>query len=306
MLTTFWEKMGEGLAGQWAARAFTIAFAFWGGGLLTWAWRNGWDQVTLFLQTSDAITAGALLIAGIFVLAVSSALVNWLTLPVLRLAEGYWPGFMNRNSSRLIERVNHGALEKRLKLKALNQSYKTDTVNREETKQFTTLDGELDHIPVDARLRLPTRTGNILRAAEEYPDLHYGLEISTTWPRLWLVLPESTQKEIAESRQLLNDSARLLAWGALFIVWIVFAWWAIIPTLIVVAVAYWRMQSAAEVYALLLRSAYDLHRFELYKSLSLSLPTKPAFEKPQGQALTLYLKRHQISPNAYFVGTEKK
>lgn len=213
---------------------------------------------------------------------------------------------MNGISNWMIERVIRKHQKQRLELKQLNQDFMIDALDREQTNRFAKIDAELDDLPVDARLLLPTRVGNILRAAEEYPNLHYGLEISITWPRLWLVLPESTQKEIGESRQALNESAQLLAWGVTFIVWVIFAWWAFIPGIIVAIAAYLRMQSVTEVYAQLLRSAYDLHRFGLYQSLFFELPKKPATEKTQGQALTQYLKRHIASPEASFSELKKE
>lgn len=50
----------------------------------------------------------------------------------------------------------------------------------------------------------------------------------------------------------------------------------------------WMIQ-AAQVYGVLLESAFDLYRFQLYKALHWPLPKTPAEEKGLGQKLTDYL-----------------
>ena len=73
---------------------------------------------------------------------------------------------------------------------------------------------------------MPTPLGNLLRAAEEYPYLHYGLITSICWPRLWLLLPPETQTAVSSARQRLERAAQLALWGLLFLVWTAWAWWA--------------------------------------------------------------------------------
>ena len=306
MIDAFWEKLGEGLAGQWNARALTPAFAFWGGALLAWAYRHGWDKLIQLLQSLDAVAGAALLIAGVFLLAVSIGLVHWLALPALRLAEGYWPRPLGWLGELLVRRVNRVYLKRRLELEKLAKKYQADALDRRGSQRYARLDFKLDHLPVDARLRLPTRLGNTLRAAEEYPALHYGLEISVAWPRLWLVLPESAQTELAAARQALNEGVQLLVWGLAFLAWSVWAWWAFIPALGVILAAWLRLPAAALVYAQLLRAAFDLHRFHLYDALSWPRPTHPALEKAHGEALTQHLKRHLADPQAQFAAPEKE
>lgn len=294
MLDTFWEKLGEGLAGEWNARLLGPAFAFWGGGLMVWAMNtsDGWATISQFLKDASVTSGVAMLVAGVLLLSVSAGVVGWLSHSTLRWVEGYWPRVLSWLGDRLVRRVNENYRKDREELKGLNQKYKAGSLDRKETNRFAQLDADLDNIPVDAVLRLPTRAGNILRAAEEYPNRCFGLEISTTWPRLWLILPERGQKELSEARQALNSSAQLMIWGVAFIVWVIFAWWAALIGLAVILAAYWRLLGAAEVYGQLLRAAYDLHRFALYEGLHWPLPIDAVTEKVFGEALTLYLKRN--------------
>ncbi len=60
---------------------------------------------------------------------------------------------------------------------------------------------------------MPTALGNLLRSAEEYPLVRYGLETAVCWPRLWLLLPSATQETLTRARQSLNDAARHLHVG---------------------------------------------------------------------------------------------
>ena len=93
----------------------------------------------------------------------------------------------------------------------------------------------------------------------------------------------------------MDDAVRLLLWGALVAVWTGWAWWALAAALVVILFAYLGMCQAAGVYGELFRSAYDLSRFELYKSLKLELPVKPDEEEAAGKMLTLFLHRGETA-----------
>src|SRR3954454_3536944 len=110
MLTSFWSGLGSELAKHWATRILTPAFVFWtGGATLVW-WSRHHDEVqahgwlAALRSTGDAIAAlpavaqVLLLLAALFLLAVSGLAAERLTLPLLRLLEGYWarPAFLRR------------------------------------------------------------------------------------------------------------------------------------------------------------------------------------------------------------------
>ena len=60
----------------------------------------------------------------------------------------------------------------------------------------------------------PTYLGNALRAGESAVYYKYGLDVVVCWPRLWLLLPSSTQEELNKSRQKLDSSfIQLVALG---------------------------------------------------------------------------------------------
>jgi hypothetical protein len=138
----------------------------------------------------------------------------------------------------------------------------------------------LRRIPEDASLRLPSRLGNILRAAERRPTDKYGLDAVGCWTALWLVLPAETRTEIAQCRTALDNAVRLWLWGALFVVWTPWTWWALALAVAVPLVAYYAsLLATAEVFGNLVGVAFDLHRTALYRSLRIALPVSPTQER---------------------------
>ena len=57
MATKFWDELAKGLAGQWTAQKLGPALAFWGGGLLAWAWRFGWKPLIDWLVALNSLAA---------------------------------------------------------------------------------------------------------------------------------------------------------------------------------------------------------------------------------------------------------
>lgn len=291
MFTKFWEKLAEGIAGQWTAQALAPALVFWGGGLVAWASRFGWDRLTEWVESIDSTPIYiALSVGGLVLLAASTALVEWLQLTALRLAEGYWPGPLRRFRFALAGRVENKLREQEQRWQALAAVNPLQR-NAAQQAEFSELDAKLAHYPVDPRHLMPTRLGNVLRAAEKYPWVRYGLATSVCWPRLWLVLPKETQETLGQARARLNSAARFLVWSVLFVLWTVLAWWAALAGIVAAVAAYRAMLGAAGTYGDLLRGAFDLHRFALYEGLRWPPPIGPHAEEIHGQRLTEYLFR---------------
>jgi hypothetical protein len=127
---------------------------------------------------------------------------------------------------------------------------------------------------------MPTRLGDILRAAEYRPYSKYGLDAVICWYALWLLLPDDAKTELVQARTALDNAARGWLWGALFLVWTPWAWWAIpVGVLIPTLTYYVGILGAATLFGDLMVTAYDLHRFKLYDSLHLPRPKSPVAEK---------------------------
>jgi hypothetical protein len=107
-----------------------------------------------------------------------------------------------------------------------------------------------------------------LRAAERRPSDRYCLDAIICWPRLWLLLPEPVKQELQAARAELNNSARLVLWSLLFLVWSIWAWRWVIPLSFLSALLTYRWSlEAAEIYASLIEATFDLYRALLYQAL---------------------------------------
>ncbi len=158
-----------------------------------------------------------------------------------------------------------------------------------EEEEYARLDWRLRQAPADFNRLMPTRLGNLLRVAETRPSDKYGLDAVTCWSRLWLVLPESVQKDLTEARAELNLGAQVWLWSLLFLIWGILAWWAIPVGLLAALLTYRWMLDAAANYGELIEAAFDIYRFELYKSLHWPLPTDSDDERQKGLEITQYL-----------------
>jgi hypothetical protein len=304
VLTKFWEGLGTKLAERWAGVA-TPALLFWAGGLVAYlSSRDGTRTLQNLVKEvarRSATEQVALALGALVLVATSALVVQRLTLPVIRALEGYWPVLRLVQSS--VSRWRNTRLSKaEERWQALFPRIEAMTATREEGAEFAALDRRLRRIPSSPTSRMPTRLGDILRAAESWPGDKYGLDAVKCWPRLWLLLPDTARTELVGARGALDAAAGVWLWGLLFMVWGVWAWWAIIAGLVVAVAAYYVwMLAAAAAYGDLLEASFDVYRPELYEALRWPLPSSPAEEREQGEALTSYLWRGSTASLPRFI-----
>jgi hypothetical protein len=293
------------LADRWAA-ASAPALVFWLGGLLAWASGEGGrgdiETTTEWLNRQTAPVQVAVIVAALLAVTGSAIIVERLTTPVLRLLEGYWPGWLAPLRRRLVARAVTRAKKDEMAWQELVLEVQPPaTPDAEQLAEFARLDDERRRRPSAANRYMPTRIGNILRAAETRPRDKYGLDVIAVWPQLWLVLPDTTRTELTNARIELNAAAASAIWGLLFCAFAVLTLLAV-PVGLVVALAtirFW-VPARAKRYGDLVEAAYDLHRFDLYEQLRWPLPTNPREERRQGERLTRYLWRGSDAPEPTF------
>jgi hypothetical protein len=301
MLGKFWEGLGGQLAGHWASRVLTPAFAFWFGGLAAWAWRapggglltGRWPDAVQAeadrLQALPTTIQVALVVAVLLGLATSAVVAERLTAPLLRLLEGYWPrpAGQRLRDWRFARRTR--AYERASALAAIEE---IQPLTPGQADELARLERWLRERPATLALTMPTRLGDLLRSAEARPRERFGLDSVICWPYLWLVLDDSTRRELGQAREALNGGVRVWLWSALFAVWTVWAWWALPVALLLCAITYRvSILSAAQAYGDLLEATFALHRDRLYLALRWPVPSTPAEELADGGALTGYLWR---------------
>jgi hypothetical protein len=308
MLTAFWNSVGGKLTDRLAALS-APALVFWLGGLLAWSYGHGGIHrlivpATWLGRQSTPAQVAILLVIG-FGIAASGLVVSRLTTPMLRLLEGYWPGKPARLTTlrnNLITRLqNKAEADERAWQELAPRVLPPATPTPEELAQFARLSRAIYRRPSATDQFMPTRVGNLLRAAETRPYAKYGLDAVAVWSRLWLVLPETTRQELVSARAALDSAVAASIWGILLCVFSPWTLYALVVGLLVavLAVIMW-VPARAEVFGDLLEAAFDMHRTALYEKLRWPLPTSPADEQSQGQLITIYLQLGSDDPTPKF------
>jgi hypothetical protein len=233
----------------------------------------------------------------------SAIVIERLTTPVLRLLEGYWPALLDPLRRRLIARVDQRARRADADWQQLAQVVLSPTANpnSDQLTAFARLDRARRRRPKQTNRYMPTRIGNILRAAETWPADKYGLDAVVVWPRLWLVVPDTTREQLTAARTALDASVAVVMWGLLFCAFSVWTLLAIPVGLVIAsaAVTVW-VPARAEVFGDLVEAAYDLHRTALYQQLRWPAPTSAEHERNDGERLSSYLWRGSDAPEPTF------
>jgi hypothetical protein len=300
------KKFGIDIFRKYTPGVFPYAVSFYVVCGLLLVSEHGFQPVIEFFKTKNTLP-NILLIAGIFlILVVSAEIVSGMTLFLLRLAEGYLPKPLLELKRWRIKKVKKRLEKKKKRLEQLKIKYKDEKMNEDELTEYARLDEELTNYPVQQSQLMPFRLGNIIRAAEEYSYIRYGLEIKVSWPRLWFILPQNTQKELSNARKLLDDRVQLMIWGILFAIFGFVNKFAFLIAAIVIFFAYRFMLFAARMYGQIIRATFDIYRFDLYRAMHWPIPDKPENEREIGMKLTLYLFRGQYEPGMYFNSPKKK
>lgn len=295
----FLETLGETLAKEWIAKVFTPAFVFWFGGLLAWSSRSGWMDLEAFLTQKAIALPFTQLIAGLLIVVVSAIVVQRFELPILKGLEGYWFYWLRPIRRWFIKRQIVQANQAEQQFQKLAKQG-IQALTPDEMDEYVRLDWRLRQTPTQSDRMMPTRLGNILRSAERRPLEKYGLDAAICFPRLWLLLPNEVKTELTEARAQLNTMVRVWIWSVLFLVWSVWAWWAVLVAVSSAFLAHRWMLDVAAIYGDLVESAFDLHRTALYKSLRFPLPSNPIEEQQTGRVLTNYLWRGFTDPAITF------
>lgn len=113
----------------------------------------------------------------------------------------------------------------------------------------------------------PTWMGNRIEAVESRVREHYGLDLVSAWPRLWMLLPDTARADLQAARGALTTATRRTAWGLLYL-GIALWWWPAAVAGIGTCTVAWRQgRLAVDTFAELVESTVDLHGRDLATAL---------------------------------------
>lgn len=317
MLTTFLNQVSKYFSERFVVKSLFPSFAFVGANLAMAIWLLGpmsvlsaWSSLALESQ----IFFGILFVV---VLVMLGFFLESCTQPLTHLFEGYWRNIWGLRRICQTRRDFHLACFDKLKeqQKHINEalthieidskSLKSHDLSVREKKRRDELrayERDLKYkafylYPDDRSFILPTRLGNILRAAELYPMRRYGIDSVILWPRLVPSLPSDYADKLYHRQSSLNlliNLATLAAgfailWSLVILVQFPYAW---LPFLtanagwLVAWLAYRSSLSVAILLGQLIRTAYDLYRWDLLESLHIQKPGTREEERSLWQQVT--------------------
>ncbi|MDO8206684.1 MAG: hypothetical protein Q7T38_02560 [Gallionella sp.] len=128
---------------------------------------------------------------------------------------------------------------------------------------------------------LPTEFGNVMRAFETYSTVMYGMDSIPLWPRLSAIIPEAYMEALNAARAKMDFTINMVYLAAvIFMVYCIFA--ALTETLPALWIAglailiMWGAYRMAIINAIqwgnLVKSSFDLYRYDLLKQMGLERP----------------------------------
>ncbi|SRR5712692_2218131 len=180
-MSGFLERFSGQLAVRWTAQ-MVGPLLFWIGGSIGWTWRAGWTRTAKQLAGLSAEESVLLAVCELVVLVFSAALAQRLARPVLRFLEGYWHPRVERLRQRLADRHCRKLARLDQRFQELAGIQDRRELSAPEREEYVRLDYRLRCAPVRPKERMPTRLGNIIRAAESCPASKYLLDAMVCWP----------------------------------------------------------------------------------------------------------------------------
>jgi hypothetical protein len=147
---------------------------------------------------------------------------------------------------------------------------------------------------------MPTRLGNILRAAEYYPKHRYGADTILLWPRMSHVIPREHLNDIEEARASLEFILVVALWCYSFgiaslVLLTLFGSDPMLAALLFTAgvtgayAAYASALRLADEYGDQLRSGFEVYRHDLLERLKIKIPDGPDEERKTWEELRYWL-----------------
>lgn len=105
----------------------------------------------------------------------------------------------------------------------------------------------------------PTWTGDRAHAVDVRVWSWHGLDLTTTWPRLWLLSSDASRAEVTAARAAISGAATVAGWGLLYAVLAVVWWPAALVALVTMGTGWYRVRVAVASFADLVEAVVDLN-----------------------------------------------
>jgi hypothetical protein len=243
--------------------ALVVTGIGWSTSVHWWLTRPGQFQVVLFVLALAWVTFCAYLIAA-------------LVPAFIRIGEGYWPRWLSWLAGW-----------------CRNRQLVRQTELGKDAAAFGRWHADY---PLRSGSVMPTRLGNILRAAEDHALDRYGINAIVVWPRLYVLLPDQFTAAMAAAKTPLDLMAVIGALATVFtvagttIAAIMLPWYTALACgvggLLVGLLAYAGAVQAARPYAQLVRSGFDVHRGLLLDAAGLRRPRTYGEERKQWEQIS--------------------
>jgi hypothetical protein len=297
---------------------------------------------TRLYQTIETRSASfPLSVIVVFVVLLSGYVLATLNTPIIRFFEGY--SLLPSRLGRRLQRSNHlRVLHLRQRIQDLDQEVKQhqaslrsppDDEDSRRDSEIEMRESELMRNAFNNELCwmyphhqtwriLPTRLGNVIAAAEEYPGRLYGIDSVTFWPLLAPILEETGYASFVENEKSLLDfllnmavvtlffGAELAYLGAIHsgLLWApswqnLQAW---LPSLakmtaaVVLAFCFYLLSiRGALTWGYSIRAAFVLHKEDLRKRLGLMRPESYYQERNLWKDASTFFRDHDVTPGRW-------
>ena len=247
------------------------------------------------MRSANELNAGAWVTLGLIIL-VLVLVTHPLELRLVRLLEGYPRGPLLRPVVRRL----HNLQVKRWK--ALHCIVNND--GRSPNERLAAAEALRYGFPPREDRVLPTRLGNVLRAAEDRAGEYYGWSTVAAWPRLYMLLPDQAASLVADARNQLDTACKFtisfaLAGMIAFALLVSDGAWCLLALLIGVMswLSYRGAIEAARSYGAVIQAVFDLYRLELLRTMHLPLPHDAEEERRISAAVSQWFSQglpHQL------------
>ena len=249
---------------------------------LTTIYADGYVQFGSADEKQLAFRLG-LMLAATWVVGVILLAINY---NLIRLLEGYGAANPARLWKSRSLRIFGGLTERHEEIESQRVDGKIPAALQSEHGRLRLRLG--NEFPEREALVLPTRFGNVMRAFERYPQLIYGIEAISMWPRLQAVIPDGYTSMLDDAKAQVDlwvnswFGSLLTAATALVVLFYMRECLALLPfaAAVIAALLCAKVaQRAAAQWGSLVKGAFDLYRGELCKQLGLEMPRSIEVER---------------------------